>query len=188
MERIMKNTTKTSDDVVREYLARPYSRILIPQEGGGFSAEILEFPGCFAEGDSAQDAYASLEEAASGWLLACLANETPVPPPLTNYEASGSGKFALRLPRSLHLRASKAAAKESVSLNQYIVTAVSEKLGGALVIDQLAQVLSEVRGLHRAVRVSAFQQFAETTGKAEYRVWGFKIDHSAQSADTTRYN
>ena len=125
------------------YLARPYSRILIPQEGGRFSAEILEFPGCFAEGETPEAAYANLEDAAASWLAACLAADTPVPPPLTNYEASG--RFALRLPRSLYGRAAKTAAAEGTSLNQFIATAVAERIGALGVTEKLQAVVQALR-------------------------------------------
>ena len=112
----------------REILQRPYSRILISQDQG-FTAEILEFPGCFAEGNSADDANANVEAAAESWIIACLDMGKPIPDPLVDYE--GSGKFALRLPRSLYGRAAKAAARDGVSLNQFITHAVAEKLGAA---------------------------------------------------------
>lgn len=127
---------------VAEYLRRPYSRILIPQDDGRFSAEILEFPGCFAQGDSAESAYASLEDAAASWLLACLEGSIPIPPPLTNYEVSG--KFALRLPRSLYMKATLAAAKDGTSLNQWVTMAVSEKIGQTAVTDRIEILLAKM--------------------------------------------
>jgi len=36
----------------KEILRKPYARVLVPDENGGFFAEILEFPGCFAEGET----------------------------------------------------------------------------------------------------------------------------------------
>lgn len=61
-------------------LALPYARVFIPEETG-FSTRILEFPGCFSQGETLQEAYDNLESAAHGWLLACLIHGTPVPPP-----------------------------------------------------------------------------------------------------------
>jgi predicted RNase H-like HicB family nuclease len=145
-----KRAVRDSDPAVQSYLTQPYSRILIPQEGGGFSAEILEFPGCFAEGETADQAYANLEAAAASWVAACLSNGTPIPPALTNYEASG--KFALRLPRSLYQRAAKAAAKDGVSLNQFVTAAVAERLGSQTTTEKLEAIVAEmrvaIRGLH----------------------------------------
>lgn len=147
---------KKRDDlerVVNEYLNLPYSRIFIPQENGRFSCEILEFPGCFAEGSSPEEAYKNLNDAAEAWLAACISGGTPVPEPLTNYEVSG--KFALRLPRSLYLRASKVAAKEGVSLNQFVANSIAEKLGAQGVTEKLDALLSEVRQLPRVIIVEA---------------------------------
>ncbi len=132
---------KVEQSEVAKYLSRSYSRILIPQEGGGYSAEILEFPGCFSEGDSPEETYRNLERAAESWLLACLDSKTPIPEPLTDYEASG--KYALRLPRSLYARAAKVAAKEGTSLNQFIVTAVAEALGARTVAAEVRAALGE---------------------------------------------
>jgi predicted RNase H-like HicB family nuclease len=110
-------------------LRRPYSRILVPQDEGGFTAEVLEFPGCVAEGETAEEANAKLEEAAISWIIGCAESGKAVPDPLGDYQ--GSGKFALRLPRSLQGRAVKAATRDGVSLNQFITYAVAEKLGAS---------------------------------------------------------
>jgi len=47
----------------RDYLRAPYSRVLIPDdESGTYTARILEFPGCVAQGDSVAEAYECLRE------------------------------------------------------------------------------------------------------------------------------
>jgi len=117
---------------VRELLAQPYSRVLMPAENGHYSAEILEFPGCSVAGVTPSEAYAELERAAEKWLIDWLADGKAVPQPLMNNKTSG--RFALRLPRSLYVRASRAAARESVSLNQYIANAVAERVGVSAVL------------------------------------------------------
>src|SRR5438045_190240 len=97
-------------------LRMPYARLLVPEEDGGYRAEILEFPGCIAEGDDAAEALSELEAAAEDWLEAALEMGSPIPPPLE--EANYSGKLNLRLPKSLHRKASLAADLDGVSLNQ----------------------------------------------------------------------
>src|SRR5579872_4515314 len=47
-------------ETVKHYLQQPYARIVIPVEHGGFHAEILEFPGCYAQGDNLDEAYSNL--------------------------------------------------------------------------------------------------------------------------------
>jgi len=113
-----------------DFLAAPYSRVLIPDsETGTFTARILEFPGCIAQGDSLDEALTNLENAARSWLVAALDRGFSVPPPLE--EQSFSGRVLVRLPRSIHQRAVEQAGQDGVSLNQFILSAVSERLGAA---------------------------------------------------------
>lgn len=153
-------TNDRADAVARNLLKRPYARVLIPQEEGGYSAEILEFPGCFAEGETAEDTYRDLEEAARVWIAECVVKGEPIPQPLTS--AEGSGKFALRLPRALYVRASKAAARDHISLNQFIVNAVAERLGAAVAIGRVEDVVAQLRNLARHFYFNA--RIASTPG------------------------
>ncbi len=119
---------ETRKHEVEKYLNRPYARVLIPDsESGTYSAEILEFQGCVSEGSSAEEALANLEEAARAWVETCLETGKTVPNPAA--ETESSGKFALRLPRSLHEMATRLAAREGTSLNQFFVAAIAEKVG-----------------------------------------------------------
>jgi antitoxin HicB len=64
-----------------EYLKMPYSRVIIPDEIGGFSAHILEFPGCLAEGETVEETYRSLERAAESWITVALDDGQDIPLP-----------------------------------------------------------------------------------------------------------
>ncbi len=68
-------------------------------------------------------ANAGILEAMEGWIETKLENGFPVPMPLgaDNY----SGKFVLRLPKSLHARLAVEATREGVSLNQYALYKLS---------------------------------------------------------------
>jgi predicted RNase H-like HicB family nuclease len=112
-----------------EYLKRPYGRTVVPEPDGTFRAEIIEFPGCIATGDTASEALANLEDVAASWLEATIAKGQRVPEPVEN--APFSGKLVLRMPKSLHRKAAHLAAREGISLNQFIVTSVAEQVGGA---------------------------------------------------------
>jgi predicted RNase H-like HicB family nuclease len=112
-----------------EYLKKPYTRALIPdEESGTFTARIIEFPGCVAEGATASEAYERLEAAAESWIEAALEMGQDIPPPAA--DAQFGGRFALRLPRSLHRAAAQLADLEGVSLNQLIVSTLAERVGG----------------------------------------------------------
>src|SRR5438874_2282070 len=84
-----------------DILRKPYARILTPDaEGRGFTAEILEFFGCIAQGNTAAEAFENLEETADDWIEASLAMGQEIPEPVSN--VGYAGKIALRLPRGLH--------------------------------------------------------------------------------------
>jgi len=110
-----------------DYLKLPYARILIPEEDGRFSAEVLEFPGCYSQGGNAGEAFDNLEKAAIAWIQTCLELGQEIPPPSVNH--GYSGKIALRLPRGLHRVAAHKAQRDGISLNQCLVTAISAWVG-----------------------------------------------------------
>jgi|HubBroStandDraft_1064217.scaffolds.fasta_scaffold290534_2 predicted RNase H-like HicB family nuclease len=111
-----------------EYLKKPYGRLLIPEEDdGGYRGEIIEFPGCFAEGETAAEAAANLEDAAYSWLESTIAKGQTIPQPMEELEYSG--KLVVRLPKSLHRHAAFAANRDGVSLNQFIVSSIAEQVG-----------------------------------------------------------
>jgi predicted RNase H-like HicB family nuclease len=108
------------------YDLRGYARVLTPDEDGGFTAEILEFPGCFAEGETINEALQNLEEAAQSWIAAALEQGQEIPPPTKKIY---TGRIALRLPMDLHRQAVRMALLHHTSLNQYLVTAIAAWIG-----------------------------------------------------------
>jgi len=112
------------------YLKLPYSRIITPDlDTGTYTAEVLEFPGCVTQGSTVAEAHERLEDAAASWIEAATALGQDIPPPSRTHEYRG--RIALRLPRSLHRRASQLAERDGTSLNQYIVVAIAEKVGAS---------------------------------------------------------
>jgi antitoxin HicB len=113
---------------VRELLARPYSRVIVPSDAGVI-AEVREFPGCSVQAETPRAACVQLERRAEKWLSEWLEQGKTLPRPFLDNHASG--RFALRLPRRSYVRASTAAARERVSLNRYIANAVAERAGAS---------------------------------------------------------
>jgi len=83
-----------------------------------YSAEITDLPGCSTHGKTPEEALAKLEEAKISWLEVSLERKLTIPEPVT--EDQFSGKFLLRIPSRLHKQLTLRAAKEEMSLNQYI--------------------------------------------------------------------
>jgi predicted RNase H-like HicB family nuclease len=128
--------------MTEEYLKKPYSRILIPDdESGTYTAVILEFPGCIAQGDTPQEAYEHLEDAAKDWIKAALDLKQEIPSP--SQSLSFGGKILLRLPKSLHRQSALIAEKEGVSLNQFIGSALAEKVGAFTLYDKLTKKMDQ---------------------------------------------
>jgi len=103
---------------VEYYMSLPYTTIIEPindESGFYYVGRIMEFEGCMTDGDSKEETLQNLQEAMELWIETKLGNGFEVPEPLSNV----SGKFTLRLPKSLHHRLTLEAKQEGISLNQY---------------------------------------------------------------------
>lgn len=103
-----------------EYIKLPYTRIVqeIDDESGHyFYGRIMELDGCQSTGDTLEELYKNLNEAIEGYIETKIENNLEIPCPVI--QEGFSGKFIVRLPKSLHMRLSIEAEKEGVSLNQY---------------------------------------------------------------------
>lgn len=127
----------TEREHIERILARPYVRRLLPDEAGGYTASILEFPGCIAEGESADEALRNLDAAAASWLAVSLSLGERIAEPLPHSEHSG--KIALRIPRSLHQHLAELAVLEDCSLNQLLNVALAEYAGRQRAVTPLNQ-------------------------------------------------
>jgi antitoxin HicB len=109
-------------------LSYPFSVEEIDEDGvKNYVLSIPDLPGCWAEGTTLEDARQKLEEAKEVWILANLEEGNPIPEPET--EGEYSGKFLLRIPPGLHMKLSKNARHEKLSLNQYIRAILEASFG-----------------------------------------------------------
>lgn len=127
-----------------EILSRGYARRLIPDETGGYVASIHEFPGCIAEGETADEAINNLNEAAASWVQVALSNGYDIREPASFH--GYSGKIALRIPRGLHKQVAELAELEGSSINQLLVTSIAQYLGRKHACREISEdILSEMR-------------------------------------------
>jgi len=115
---------KTRKDI-KYFLNLPYRIIIQKDPGEGFYSEVEELEGCMSQGETYEEAYANILDAMEGWLEIALKIGKEIPEPES--ESKYSGKFILRIPKSLHKKLAKKAKNENVSLNQYAVYLLSEK-------------------------------------------------------------
>jgi len=165
---------------IKDYLQRPYARIVIPIDQGGYHAEILEFPGCYAQGASLDEAYKNLEKAADSWIEACIANGQEIPEPSSS--VGHSGRIAFRLPKSLHRQAAKLAERDRSSLNTYLVSAVSAKVGAEEFYNVLAQRFE--KHLANFVRAIVIYHQTSTTDAFKNRLAAVKPEEIASTSPT----
>lgn len=109
------------------YMELPYNYIIQPindESGSYFYAHILEFDGCQSTGETFEEAFNNIKDAMRGWIETKIEGGFEVPLPI-GYE-NFSGKFIVRIPKSLHYRLSAEAKEEGVSLNQYALYKLSK--------------------------------------------------------------
>ena len=110
------------------------------EEDQEYVATCPAFPGLSAFGESEEEALREGKIALQGFIETAKANDISLPEPAAR--VAFSGKFQLRLPKSLHRLAVRMAELEDVSLNTYIADAVRARVSGEQLLKPL---LEEVR-------------------------------------------
>ena len=120
-------TTATERKALEYYLGLRYPVTFEAAPEGGYVAEIEDLPGCYSQGKTLEEAMEMIEEARRMWLESAYEDglDIPLPRDLEQY----SGKFFVRAPRTLHRKLGQMAKREGVSLNQYLVSTLSEAVG-----------------------------------------------------------
>jgi antitoxin HicB len=103
-----------------------YTIDLVQEEDRSYFAEVVELNGCFAAGDDPNAAVEMLRGSFDIWIEEASKRGRPVPGPTA---LGPNGRMLLRLPRSLHVRVSRAAARDGVSVNAFVTAAVAERVG-----------------------------------------------------------
>ena len=102
------------------YMTLPYSKIVTlcdDESGKYYISKVMELDGCTSTGDTEEEALDGLREAMECYLEAKLKYGDSIPEPV--HEDDFSGKFLVRIPKSLHRKLSLESQKEGISLNQY---------------------------------------------------------------------
>ena len=155
------------DARVQGYLRRPYRMEVKGDPQEGYLALAPELPGCITAGATPEEAMQMLRDAMATWLEATIATGEPVPEPDENHY---SGRMLLRLPKSLHARLARQAARENVSINQLATTMLAEGLGRDNALWRLfgslpPETLDEVMARLGKLRVNANAQEAHPPGR-----------------------
>lgn len=98
---------------------------VIAQADGGFVIQFPDLPGCMTQVDDIADVSSAAEEIRTLWLET--AHELGQTLPEPTYPEEFSGKFNVRIPKSLHRDLAFRAAEEGVSLNQLVVSILANR-------------------------------------------------------------
>lgn len=109
-------------------VALPWSRELVADEDGRFLAVVPELQGCFADGDTPEEALAALDAVLHDWLEIALEDGRELPEPRRLDQSEPSGRFSVRVPRSLHHRLVRSAEREGSSVNQLVNVLLAREL------------------------------------------------------------
>lgn len=100
-----------------DYLAAPYPFNVVAESDGGYFVSFPDLPGCMTQVGRIEEVGPAADEIRELWIETAFEQGIDIPEPST--PAGYSGKFVLRLPRSLHRTLAGSAEREGVSLNQY---------------------------------------------------------------------
>ena len=97
------------------------------EDGGGYLIEIPLLKGCVSDGETIAEALENIKEAKEEWFKYMLENNLPIPEPtdVSKY----SGKFVVRIPKTLHKTISEQSKLEGLSLNQYVANSLAYVAG-----------------------------------------------------------
>ena len=113
---------------------RGYAIEIQQEKDGTWTARVPDLPGAVAAATGPAEAIAEVGDAVDAWIAAARAQGATIPPPSPT-EDQFSGRFVVRVPRSLHRAATQRAAREGVSLNTYCVTALAQAVANGLAGD-----------------------------------------------------
>ncbi len=108
-----------------DYLSLGYVYEVIPADEGGSVVRYPDLPGCFAQVENGEDIRQIAADVLTEWLTLAIedGDDIPIPQAARQY----SGRFVLRVPRSMHASLAIAADREGVSTNTYIVSLLAER-------------------------------------------------------------
>ena len=102
------------------YQSLEYPFDVIADPDGGYVIVHPDLSGCLTQVETLDEIPYMVKDARDGW-LECEYDVDPNNIPLPSYPPEYSGKFNVRIPKSLHHLLVDAAERDGVSLNQYVV-------------------------------------------------------------------
>ncbi len=115
---------------VEDYLNLPYTIEVVRDsdpENPGWVASVAELTGCITQAESFEELGEMIEDAMRAWIEVALSDDLPIPEPrqMEDY----SGKFVVRVPKSLHRELVEVADRDGISLNLFVNVSLAKAVG-----------------------------------------------------------
>ena len=134
-----------------DHLALNYPLRLIPDPDGGYVFEYPDLPGCIGQIDDLSELADVAKDVRQLWLSTAFELGKTIPSPSTQEEYSG--KFVIRVPKSLHRKLAETAATEGVSLNYLVGSILAAGQGEASLSQRIEALCTQIEALHDPVGV-----------------------------------
>jgi antitoxin HicB len=138
-------------NTLTDYLALNYPLRLIPDPDGGYVFEYPDLPGCIGQIDDLSELGAVADEVRHLWLSTAIELGKRIPSPSTQEEYSG--KFVIRVPKSLHRKLAETAVTEGVSLNYLVGSILAAGQVEASLTQRIEALSAQIEALHDPVGV-----------------------------------
>ena len=109
---------KGLENMVNYYMSLKYPFKVEEMSEGGYFVKVIDLPGCMCDADTLEEIPEKLEKAKKAWIEGILERGGTIP--LPKADEPYSGRFVVRMPKSLHRRLAECAEQEGVSLNSYV--------------------------------------------------------------------
>jgi len=167
---------------VEYYMGLPYTIELQRDSEAGWFVRVKELRGCMSEGDTAEEAIEMIQEAMELWLEVALEDDISIPEPRPDEDYSG--KFVVRVPRSLHRELVDEAQQQGTSLNQYINVALARSVGRPVSVEPVAEETGWP-GMRASVhRVLSAAGLAEEAGELDERLFAGWADQCLDQVES----
>ena len=152
-----------------------------------FYLKFPDLPGCIADGYTPERAVKKALSVKNEWLAAALDAGWTIPEPTVIVETSG--RITLRTPRSLHIKLADRAQLENISINQLVLSYISEGLERASAYkkfdEKVDQLNGKVKALHDMVHRHAMNTSWRAKGWEDLRInKGTQTDVCSTTEDT----
>lgn len=135
---------------LQQYLALEYPFNVVADPDGGYVILFSDLPGCMTQVESLDEVGPMADEIRQLWIETEFGRGNDIPLPSSPDEYSG--KFVLRIPRSLHRALAESAKREGVSLNQYATMRLARGDAQARIEDRLDGLEEHLEAIWEGLR------------------------------------